>query len=174
MDILRQLSDTELEIAYNSVFREAFPPEELKPLASIRAMTEGGFYRPCGLFRDGEAVGYICLWLDEPYILIDYLCVPRTIRNGGIGADILRAVRSAYPPDTVFIGEVEAPTGDEETDAIIHRRLGFYKRSGAVTLGYDSALFGVHYKTIVWANGSVDEAEVLCHHAGLLALRDLR
>lgn len=167
MYTFRQLTDSELERAYDAVFREAFPPEELKPLASIRAMTAGGFYRPCGLFRDGGALGYICLWLDEPYILIDYLCVPRDKRNGGIGAQVLRATMDAYSENTVFIGEVEAPTGDEEADRMIYRRLGFYRRSGAVTLGYDSALFGVHYKTIVWARGEVDEAEVLRRHAGL-------
>ena len=167
MDILRQLTDPELERAYDSVFREAFPPEELKPLGAIRAMTRGGFYRPCGLFRDGEAVGYAFLWTDGPYILIDYLCVPRNIRNGGVGAAMIKALREAYPPETVFIGEVEAPTGDEAADAIIHRRLGFYERSGAVTLGYDTALFGVHYKPPAWSAGPGDEAEVLRRHEGM-------
>lgn len=164
MDIFRQMTDAELEKAYTEVFREAFPPQELKPLESIRKMTEGGFYRPCALFRDGEAVGFMCLWLNEPYILIDYLCVPKGIRNGGIGAQMLRLVRETHPENTVFIGEVEAPTGNPEEDALILRRLGFYARSGAVTIGYDTALFGVHYKTIVWTNGEIDEEEILRRH----------
>lgn len=167
MDKLRQLTDAELDRAYESVFREAFPPEELKPLASMRAMIQGGFYRACGLFREEKALGYACLWMDGRYVLIDYLCVPRDMRNGGIGAAIIQALREAYPADTVFIGEVEAPTGDEQADGIIKRRLGFYRRSGAKTLGYDCALFGVHYKTIVWASGEVDEKEVLRRHDGL-------
>jgi len=164
MDIFRQMTDAELERAYETVFREAFPPQELKPLESIRKMTAGGFYSACALFRDGEPVGFICFWLDEPYVLIDYLCVPKNIRNGGIGAQMIRLARETYPENTVFIGEVEAPTGDPEADEIILRRLAFYARCGAVTLGYDTALFGVHYKTIVWSNGDVDEDEVLRRH----------
>ena len=127
-------------------------------------MTKEGYYHPCALFRDGEPVGFICFWLNEPYILIDYLCVPKDIRNGGIGAQMIRLARETYPENTVFIGEVEAPTGKPEEDDIILRRLGFYARCGAVTLGYDTALFGVHYKTIVWSNGEIDEAEVLRRH----------
>ena len=167
MPTLRTLTAAEMTAAYNSVFREAFPPEELKPLDSILAMTEGGFYRPCGLFDGDRALAYACLWTDEPYILIDYLCVPASARNGGHGSAMIRALLSAYPSDTVFIGEVEAPTGNPEADEMIYRRLGFYERSGAKMLRYDSALFGVHYKTIVWANSPVDEAEVLRRHAGL-------
>lgn len=167
MYTLRSLSHAEMAAAYESVFREAFPPEELKPLESISAMTEGGFYRPCGLFNGGEALAYACLWTDEPYILIDYLCVPVSKRNGGYGSAMLKALLQGYPADTVFIGEVEAPTGDAQTDKMIYRRLGFYERSGAKMLHYDSALFGVHYKTIVWSKDEVEETEVLRHHAGL-------
>ncbi len=166
MDILRPLNDIELKTAYAEVFREAFPPEELKPLSSIQRMRAEGQYDTLGLFREGEAVGFICCWLDLPYVLIDYLCVDRRVRNGGIGAVILQKVREYYPGDTVFIGEVEAPTGDAEADVMINRRLGFYERSGARTAGYDSALFGVHYKTIFWATGEVEEARLRSRHDG--------
>ena len=166
MDELRLLTDTELENAYNSVFREAFPPEELKPLFAITKMRAEGQYDTLGLFRDGVPLGYICCWLDGKYILIDYLCVSRDARNGGIGSEIIALTRKHYGSETVFIGEVEAPTGDPEADAMIYRRLGFYERSGARTLGYDSALFGVHYKTIVWCEGDIDEAEVCRRHDG--------
>lgn len=166
MNFLRKLSDGEIERAYETVFREAFPPEELKPLAAMRRMMGEGQYEPLGLFRDGEPVGYICCWLDEPYILIDYLCVDRRFRNRGIGAVILEKTREYYPENTVFIGEVEAPTGDGEADGLIRRRLGFYARCGARTLSYDTAAFGVHYKTIAWAAGELDEAEVMARHDG--------
>ena len=161
---LRQLSPEELTAAYRDVFTEAFPPEELKPLSSMEDMIRDGVYRALGLFDQQEALGYICLWWEENYILIDYLCVPHTRRNDGIGSELIRRTLEAYPKESVFIGEVEAPTGDAEADAIIYRRLGFYARSGAVTLGYDSALFGVHYKTIAWSSSPLDEAEVLRHH----------
>lgn len=167
MHTFRTLSVGELSAAYETVFREAFPPEELKPLGSIRAMSEGGFYRACGLFDGGEPLAYICLWSDENYILIDYLCVPRDRRGGGYGAEMLRAAREAYPPESVFFAEVEAPTGDEESDRVIFRRLGFYERSGARQLDYDCALFGVHYKMIAWCGEEADSDEIMRRHEGL-------
>lgn len=166
MDILKPLSDPELAAAYDRVFREAFPPEELKPLSSIAKMRSEGQYDTLGLFRDGEPLGFICCWLDGEYILIDYLCVERSVRNGGIGAVILRKVREYYPVGTVFIGEVEAPTGNGEADAMIYRRLGFYERSGAKMAGYDCALFGVHYRTIYWSDAPVDGGELCRRHDG--------
>ena len=166
MDLLKKLTDRELERAYETVFREAFPPEELKPLSVIRRMRDEGQYEPWGLFREGEPVGYVCCWLDRPYILIDYLCVDRRVRNGGIGTAVLEKMRAAYPADTVFIGEVEAPTGDPVADGIVYRRLDFYRRNGAKTASYDAAAFGVHYKTIYWAEGPVDEAEIMARHDG--------
>ena len=166
MDILRLLTDTELKTAYEEVFREAFPPEELKPLASITKMRADGQYDTLGLFRDGKALGFICCWLDKPWILIDYLCVEASARNGGIGAVILKKVREYYGSEAVFIGEVEAPTGDGEADRIIYRRLGFYERSGAKAAGYDCALFGVHYRTIYWGGEDTELTELCRRHDG--------
>ena len=64
----------------------------------------------------------------------------------------------------MLIGESEAPTGDPARDELILRRLGFYKRCGAVTLSYDSALFGVPFKTICWAEPMPEEGEILRKH----------
>lgn len=165
MRILKQLDDSALERAYNEVFREAFPPQELKPLWAIRDMIAAGEYQVLAMCERGAELGYICPWTDMPYVLIDYLCVPRGMRGGGIGGEIIAKTVDFFPPDTVFIGEVEAPTGDPERDGIILRRLDFYRRCGAVTLSYDTALFGVHYKTIAWSRATADEDEVMRRHA---------
>ena len=164
---LKPLDDAKLERAYNEVFREAFPPQELKPLGAIRSMISEGYYRALALCEGERELGYICLWEDLPYVLIDYLCVPRRARGGGIGGEIIARTIDAFSPDTVFIGEAEAPTGDPERDGIILRRLDFYRRCGAVTLDYDTALFGVHYKTIVWTRSKPDAGEVMRRHSGL-------
>ena len=164
---LRIMTPAELKKAYETDLREAFPPAELKPLRAMEAMRERGVYDPLGLYGgDGEVLGYILLWKHEDgrYILIDYLCVPAGRRNGGTGGRMLAAVRDFYPPETVFLGESEAPLGDPDTDPLKLRRLGFYARSGAVTLGYDCALFGVHYKTLCWAAPLPDEGEILRKH----------
>lgn len=164
---LKTLTPEELKKVYETDLKEAFPPAELKPLSAMERMRARGAYDPLVLLDDeGESAGYILLWKhsDGRYILIDYLCVPARKRNGGIGSALLKAAIAYYSPDTVFIGETEAPTGDPARDEMILRRLGFYARNGAVTLGYDNALFGVHFKTICWADPMPEESEILRRH----------
>ncbi len=164
---LSVMSPEELKKAYETDLTEAFPPAELKPLKAMEAMRRRGTYDPLCLYGEaGEALGYILLWKHEDgrYILIDYLCVPAGKRNGGTGGKLLQMALARYPADTVFIGESEAPSGDPASDGLILRRLGFYARNGAATLGYDSALFGVRFKTICWAGSIPEEAEVIKKH----------
>lgn len=164
---LNVMTPEELERAYRTDLTEAFPPSELKPLGAMEAMRRQGVYEPLCL-RDGtgDVLGYVLLWKHEDgrYVLVDYLCVPAGKRNGGTGGMLLREAIARSPKDTVFIGETEAPTGDPDRDALILRRLGFYARNGAKTLGYDSALFGVRFKTICWADPMPEEGEILRKH----------
>ena len=168
---LKDLTDAQLKHAYYTVYREAFPPQELKPLSSMRRMTQDGVYRNLALFEGGEPVAFANLWLDGNHILIDYLCVPAARRNRGLGAELLSRLREAYSPETVFIIETEAPTGDAKKDALICRRLAFYERCGAVPLSYETAIFGVHYKTMAWSPLPPDEAEIQRRHAALYRRR---
>ena len=164
---LNVMTPEELERAYRTDLTEAFPPSELKPLGAMEAMRRQGVYQPLCL-RDGtgDVLGYVLLWKHEDgrYVLVDYLCVPAGKRNGGTGGMLLREAIARSPKDTVFIGETEAPTGNPDRDALILRRLGFYARNGAKTLGYDSALFGVRFKTICWADPMPEEGEILRKH----------
>ena len=175
MSEFRRLTDAELEHAYEAVFKEAFPPAELKPLWAMREMIENGIYDAMGLFEGGKAQGFVCLWREEPegssFVLMDYLCVPKNARNGGLGARLIKASREHYPPDTVIIGEAEAPVGEPLQDGLIMRRLAFYERSGAKIIGYNTALFGVCYKTIVWANHTISDELVLERHKSLYKSR---
>lgn len=164
---LEILTPEQLRKVYETDLTEAFPPAELKPLSAMEGLRARGLYDPlCLREENGEALGYILLWKhqDGKYILIDYLCVPAGKRNGGIGGKLIQAAVDFYPLGTVFIGESEAPTGDPAADEMILRRLGFYRRNGAVTLGYDCALFGVHFKDICWAEPMPPEEEILRKH----------
>lgn len=164
---LHRMTAEELRLAYETDLREAFPPSELKPLKAMEELCEKGLYDPLRFVGDeNETLGYILLWRHEDgrYVLLDYLCVPAQLRNGGVGAKLLAAMRAHYPPDTVFIWESEAPTGDAAQDEMILRRLNFYQRCGAAVLGYDNALFGVHFKTLCYASSLPEESEVLKKH----------
>lgn len=167
MYTLKILSPGETERAYEGCFREAFPPEELKPLDSILSMSRSGFYETRGLFAGDEPLAYACLWRDGNHILIDYLCVPAEKRGGGFGSAMLALLRESFPPESIFFAEVEAPTGAAEEDEAIFRRLEFYARSGALPVNYDCALFGVHYRMLCWSAAPVDEAELQRRHDGL-------
>ena len=161
---LRQLNPTELKLAYETDLREAFPPAELKPLHAMTEMMARGVYEVLALYEGAEGpLGYVLLWKhgDGRFFLVDYLCVPAARRNGGIGSKLLRTIFDAYPPETVFIGESEAPVGDPARDEMILRRLAFYRRSGAADIGYDTALFGVRFKTIAWSKRELPPEEVI-------------
>lgn len=161
------MNSDDLRIAYETDLTEAFPPSELKPLSAMEDLRAKGLYDPlCLLDEDGTILGYALLWRhrDGRYILIDYLCVPSSMRNRGIGARLFAAMWEHYPSGTVFIWESEAPTGDSTQDEMILRRLGFYERCGGTILSYDCALFGVHFKDLALASPMPPEDEILRKH----------
>ena len=143
--------------------KESFPAAELKPLRNMERMWADGWYRPWCLFDGDNIVGEAFLWLGHPgWALLDYLCVAPGCRNGGLGSVILQKLREREA-DTVIFGESEAPA-DAPDPEMAERRLGFYARNGLRMAGYDTEMFGVHYKTLYLAAGEVDEAELMRQH----------
>ena len=103
------------------------------------------------------------MWLGHPgWALLDYLCVSPRRRNSGTGA-LLLAKMLEKEPETVILAESEAPVHAPDP-ALAERRLGFYARNGLRMAGYDTEMFGVHYKTLYLAAGEVDEAELMRQH----------
>ena len=68
----------------------------------------------------------------------------------------------AQSPSLVF-GEAEAPEHAPDP-AMAERRLGFYARNGLQTAGYDTEVFGVHYKTLYLADHKVEDAALMAEH----------
>ena len=160
---LRIAGPEQVALAYERDMRAAFPPAELKPLKNIRAMCEAGRYRALCLFDGEEIAGECFLWLGHPgWALLDYLCVAAERRNGGVGALILSELRRLEPEMVVF-GESEAPEHAPDP-GLARRRLGFYARCGCRTAGYDTDIFGVHYKTLYLAAGPVPDGELMQEH----------
>ena len=150
---LRIPSVEQLRTIYDRDLKEAFPTAELKPLRNIEKSWAEGWYKPYCLFDGDNIVGEAFLWLGHPgWALLDYLCVSSIRRNGGVGASILEKLREREA-DTVIFGESEAPE-DAPDPEMARRRLGFYARCGLRTAGYDTEMFGVHYKTLYLAGGS--------------------
>ena len=153
----------QLRKVYHADMKESFPAAELKPLAAIEKMWREGRYKPYCLFDDDALVGVAFLWLGHPgWALLDYLCVTAGWRNDGFGSEILRLLPETEP-DVVIFGEAEAPAHAPDP-AMAERRLGFYARNGLRTAGYDSEIFGVHYKTLYLANREVSDKELMKEH----------
>ena len=83
-------------------------------------------------------------------------------RNDGLGAVILRLLPEVEP-DAVIFGEAEVPEDAPDVE-MARRRLGFYARCGLKTAGYETEIFGVHYKTLYLSKRTVDDAELLEEH----------
>ncbi len=150
-------------LAYERDMKQAFPVAELKPLANIQAMCADGCYQAWCLFEGEEIIGECFLWLGHPgWGLLDYLCVAESHRNQGLGAVILEKIQQAEPGMVIF-GESEAPEHAPDPE-LASRRLGFYARNGLRTAGYDTELFGVHYKTLYFAPEPVEDARLMEEH----------
>ena len=155
----------ELRTVYRQDMTEAFPPTELKPLAAMEKMWNEGWYKPYCLYDDDGTgpIGTAFLWLGHPgWAILDYLCVTAGWRNDGFGGEILRMLHE-MEPETVIFGEAEAPVHAPDP-AMAERRLGFYARCGLRTAGYDTEMFGVHYKTLYLANREVADADLMAEH----------
>ena len=160
---LRIPTEPQLEAVYDRELRRAFPASELKPLRAIHRLRERGRYKPYCLFDGEEIAGTAFLWLGRPgWALLDYLCVAQNRRNDGLGALILEKLREAEP-DLVIFGEAEAPE-DAPDPEMARRRLAFYARCGLRTAGYDTEMFGVHYKTLCLPGREAEDAELMEQH----------
>jgi len=164
---LKILSKAELEQVYNTHMKRAFPPAELKPLRSMEAMRDRGAYEPLGMFDGEELVGYAMMWLEPgvPFALLDYLGTVADKRNSGMGTALLGLLGEHYASYRGIFGESEGVTSSDPAQADLQRRrLGFYHRNGFRYGGYDCALFGVHYQTLIRGDEDVSPQELLQAH----------
>lgn len=150
---LRQLTEKELIDWYEEELTEAFPPNERKPLADIRALMAQGRYEVWGLFDGDTLLGYATLWMepaDRRCILLDYLGVTAARRNGGLGRKIVRMLAGQLEGKSLLLIEAERPVeGDDPAEnAIRQRRLAFYERCGFVP-AYDMATCGMRFTTFL-------------------------
>ena len=143
---LKLASPEQVAMVYKRDLKPSFPPSELKPLANIQAMCRDGCYQPWCLFDGEEIAGECFLWLGRPgWALLDYLCVAEDRRNSGAGALMLKLLRRA----------------EGDTVILVERRLGFYARNGLRTAGYDTDVFGAHYKTLYLSEGPVPDGRLM-------------
>lgn len=167
---LRELTPEQLKQLYDQELKRAFPPQELKPLKAMEGLREQGRYQALGLW-DGEVLrGYALMWLepDYPFVLLDYLGTLEGMRSQGLGSKMLDLLSKYYAGCRGVFGEAEAPDhGAPEGEPLRRRRLAFYERNGFRYGGYDCALFGVHYQTLIRGDADVSAQELMQAHQSI-------
>lgn len=164
---LRILNKAELEQLYKTEMKRAFPPTELKALKSMESMRDAGRYEPLGMFDGGELLGYAMMWMepDVPHVLLDYLGIMEGRRGSGLGTALLGLLKERYAHRGSIFGEAERDNSpDPEERKLQSRRLDFYFRNGLRYAGYDCALFGVHYETLILGGEGVSPEELIRAH----------
>lgn len=173
----RLLSDPELTDLYATHMTRDFPKAELKPLKALQALTAQGFYQSYGLFDPaGQLMAYALYWAagaDHDYVMLDYFAVLPHLRNAGVGSALLGDMLRRFCVDGKGVfGEVEVPdTGDEETDALRLRRLGFYARAGLRQMGYTTKIFTVPFLVLAYGPDISDDDLMDTHRAIYRTLR---
>ena len=165
--VLRPLSRKQVRRVYRWELSAAFPRAERRPLWNILRMMDDGVYDALGCWRGDELLGYALLWLEPgiPFALLDYLGTIQGKRSRGLGTAMLDLLADYYRDYRGIFGEAEAPeNGDPAGEALRRRRLVFYLRNGFRYGGYDCALFGVHYQTLIRGREDVTAEELLEVH----------
>jgi len=164
---LNVLTAGELAELYRTELVRAFPPDELKPLKSMLTLMEQGRYQALGLADEQGLHGYALFWLEPgiPFALLDYFGTLEGQRGQGLGSRMLDLLADFYKDYRGIFGEAEGIVSPDPEEARLQaRRLDFYARNGFRYGGYDCALFGVHYRTLIRGDASVTAEELLEAH----------
>jgi GNAT superfamily N-acetyltransferase len=164
---LRILTSRQLTDLYNGEMKRAFPPDELKPLKAMEGLRDQGRYDALGLWDGEQLLGYAMMWLEPgcSFALLDYLGIMDGQRDRGLGSTLLTLLKEYYSHYRAIFGEAEAPeNGAPEGEPLRRRRLEFYHRNGFRYGGYDCALFGVHYQTLILGGEDVTPEQLLQVH----------
>lgn len=109
-----------------SLFLEAFPVDERRPVEAQRDNVDNDARFHCLLATDDDApVGFITYWDFESYCYCEHFATAPLSRNGGRGSIILQRLLQLTGKPLVL--EVEPPA-----DEMTRRRVAFYSRNGLV------------------------------------------
>ena len=163
----RLLTEKETEKWYREELCEAFAPQECKPLLDIFSLIANHRYELWGLFEGKKLLGYAALWKAPgvPLVLLDYLGVTARRRNSGLGAEILRRLRTQGHL-IVAESEEEVPGDREEANQIRRRRIAFYQRNGFAP-AYRMATCGMAWQALLSDSHSFPPEDVMNWHRTL-------
>ncbi len=153
MQIAIKLKYNEIEKWYNECLCKDFLENEIKPLDNIIDLCRNERYDIYVYKEDDAVIGYATIWKRKGFktYLLDYLGVPESLRNKGIGRIILNDIRERLcqeeqKDDICMILESETPEENDDSDENIlrKRRIGFYKRNHFIEI-YEMGTCGVRF-----------------------------
>jgi GNAT superfamily N-acetyltransferase len=168
--VFRLMDEKERDYWYAHLLPEGFQPNEIKPRDDVERLLAEGRYEIWGLFPgDPESLptGFACLWkrLGIPLVLLDYLGVTGTLRNGGWGAWMLARLREQGRP-LVLESEMIVPGASEEENAIRVRRIAFYERNGFHP-AYEMATCGMRWQAMLTKDEGYSLEDIMRWHKEL-------
>ena len=154
---IKALSVAEAEMVYETYMKQDFPPEELKPFASIARMMEQGIYQAMGYYEDGELCAYSLYVLskEDEYCLLDYFAVAKEKRGNGVGHRYFTAIKNYLPKHFMNVKGIfiECETLRKVSNCAVRtkreRRIAFYLDNKAQRTALASELFGVEYDILL-------------------------
>lgn len=127
---LRRCRNTEELLLTESLYSQAFPPEERRSLQERAHLLNKGstlYYR---VERKNQPIGLLHAWQLENCLFIEHLAIDPTERNHGLGSRIISSI--THQTSKPCLLEVEPHDG-----AIASRRIAFYERLGFSILEKD-------------------------------------
>lgn len=156
---LRLMADSEVTYWYTQEFENHFNAQERKPLADIIKLQNSGHYDLLGLFDEhsNQMLGYATIWKSPNInlLLLDYLGVSSSLRNKGLGSQILLALKKYYKNEYI-IAESELPVSEDSPSEnnLRERRINFYKRNGFKPV-YEMATCGMRWQALILSDGFI-------------------
>lgn len=148
--MIQSIDAQTLETLYHTHMKEAFPPEELKPLKRMLTMQAEGRYQVWGYYDEAELLAYACVYVSERYALLDYYATTKLQRGKGHGSAFLKRLLEEIYSSQIMLIEIEAVEDavDQADRAIRERRLAFYERLGFRLTLTEGFIYSVHYAVL--------------------------
>lgn len=162
---VRKLNLPDIRYIYTTYLVKHFPPNELKPLASLSRLYEKGFYCGYGLYHEDTLLSYAFIATVPPsnYYLLNYYAVLPEYRCSGIGGIFLNLIKASFPNARGFYIEVENPdySDSEKEKEVRLRRIAFYHNHCVEDTLLLSRQFDVEYKLLFLPLGAAPADNIL-------------
>lgn len=147
---LQKLSKAQAATVYKERLVWDFPANERKSLPVIHSAMDQGIYECYGLMDGEEVVGYVYLVCLDGEYLVDYVAVDPSVRNRGLGSELLRLLLLYLEGAKSLILEVEDPDKAKtpEEKSLQTRRYEFYLRNHFYDTGVRVNCFGVPFRIL--------------------------